>query len=235
MNSITLHIDWKMKTAILLRGGKGKDTELELDSSDNVELTDEIFKTKDMKSIDKYEYEVAEMLPSEEDQAVFYRMCGTALNIMISRTAGLIGIDKRLAKEIIMQGERRGIFYQANNNTWKLRDGEVRSRWVDKADELSGEEPMKGAPSFEEAQANVQRDREKHGLPQYEGEEGTIAKRVKRGAPSFKSVEEEKTHEIIPEVELSKIDTTEMKQDLKDLKYIRDQMRSRYSSRNSRM
>lgn len=180
MNSITLHKDPKTHIITLLRGGKGKDTILELDSSGNIELTDEILKAKDIDIIDQYEYEIAEVL-SEEQQTVLYRSWGSALSIMISRTANVVGIDKRLAKEIITQGERHGILYQGNNNTWKIKDSVTKTRWADK---------VKGI----EKESKPEKDMTTEGiLSRY------AAKAKELGLPGFKKYEEEEEGMIVEE------------------------------------
>lgn len=136
MNSVTGHIDIKLKVLTILRGDYGN-IELKIDNSWNVEITDDIFKVEGMSPINIYEREIAELLSSEEE-LILYNRWGTSLSIMIGTTASLVGISKSLAKDIIIRGDRYGILYQANNYVWKIKDPEiVKSRWLDKAKQLT--------------------------------------------------------------------------------------------------
>ena len=230
MNNITLHLDRKTQIITLLRGGHGKDTILELDDSDNAELTEEIFKAKDMTAIDQYEYEIAEVL-SEEQRTTLYRSWGKALSIMISRTANVVGISKGLAKEIIIQGERYGILYQGNNNTWKISDPTlIRSRWVDKAKdtqkELKPEKDMT-VKGILNRYAEKAKELNIKGFERKEGHDSGSGS--SSGSNSEDTILKEETVEVIPEIPLekvSKVDIQAMKQDLKDLEELKEQMKS---------
>jgi hypothetical protein len=96
-----------------------------------------IFNEKKIEHIDMYEEEISTRLNLEQ-QTILYRTWSKDLNIKIGTTASVLGIEKKDAKEIIILGYRYGIFYVTNNNTWKIQDPEIiRSRWIDKAKQIS--------------------------------------------------------------------------------------------------
>jgi hypothetical protein len=100
-------------------------------------IRNDMFGKANILPIDLFEHEVSNRL-SIEQQSILYNSWGMGLNIMISRTANVLGVEKSVAKEIITLGERHGLLYQANNNTWKIKDAKItKERWIDKAKQLA--------------------------------------------------------------------------------------------------
>ena len=156
MNPIELNVNWKTKTIVILRS-KGN-IPLDIDASGNAEITEEMFKAMNTKAIDRYESEIAELLESEDQIAILYSSWGSASSIIIGNTASVVDIDKRLAKQIIILGERYGILYQASSYVWKIKDDAIQSRWLNKAKGIT-EGPKKEEPTNEEL---IKRTQERH-------------------------------------------------------------------------
>lgn len=134
MKSITAQVDWKKKIVILIRGGDEENDVIPIDEAGNMELTEAIFQSKKPETaIVQFEHEIESML-SYEQQLALYANWGSALSIMTTNTANVLGIEKFQAKAIIQMAERYGLLYAGHNCTWKVKDGKiVRARWSDKA------------------------------------------------------------------------------------------------------
>lgn len=134
MKSITAQVDWKKKIVILIRGGDEENDIIPIDEAGNIELTEAIFQSKKPETaIVQFEHEIESML-SYEQQLALYANWGSALSIMTTNTANVLGIEKFQAKAIIQMAERYGLLYAGHNCTWKVKDGKiVRARWSDKA------------------------------------------------------------------------------------------------------
>ena len=103
----------------------------------------------EIEPIDIFEKEDVPTRLDNRQEALLYRCWGEGSSIMISRTADAIGIEKSIAKELIILAQRHGILCVSYNNTWKIKDSvTIKSRWIDKAIQLQkGSKPEKAMDS----------------------------------------------------------------------------------------
>jgi hypothetical protein len=135
--SIDVDLDYK-PDKVLVSHGENAELRVEIDivktrqGGRYINIRKDVFGVKNILLVEVFEKEVASLLSFEEEVAIWANW-GVALNIMISRSANAIGIDKRLMKDIITLGERHGLLIAAHNNTWKVTDKIIKSRWLDKS------------------------------------------------------------------------------------------------------
>ena len=128
--SIQINVDWKHKTVVLVQP---KNMQLKIDEEGNIIIDDEMLRVKE-KQIEQLFEEEIELVLTVEQEIKLYRSWGMALSVMIGRTADIVGIDKKLAKSIIILAQQHGFLYEGNNYTWKIIK-EIRSRWLSRAKE----------------------------------------------------------------------------------------------------
>lgn len=128
---IEINIDWKKKVIMIVQP---INLVLEVDEAGTCIINDEMLKIKPREAYDLFEDELIELLKPEQEIQL-YKCWGMALSIMLGRTADIVGIDKRLAKQIIMLAEQYGLLYQGNNYSWKIVNKDMKGRWLDKAKE----------------------------------------------------------------------------------------------------
>lgn len=195
MNRIELHIDWKTKTLVILHS-KGN-IQLEIDNSGNTEITEETLKVMDTKVIDVYEDIIAEILKYDEDRiTILYNSWGSDSSIIIGSTANVVGIDNKLAKQLIMQGVRHGILYQSSSYVWKIKDDTIQSRWLGKVKDVQKESKPEKDMTLKGSMDRYAEKAKELGLKGFEsyatGEGGMIANKG--------MIVNEKTVEVIPEI-----------------------------------
>lgn len=123
------NIDWKKKVLMIV---DPINLVLEVDEAGGFSINNEMLKIKEKETYDLFEDDLLSIL-SVEQEIKLYKCWGMALSVMISRTADSIGVDKRLAKQIIVLAEQYGLLYQGNNYSWKITNKDMKGRWLDKA------------------------------------------------------------------------------------------------------
>jgi len=128
--TIQIHVDWKKKTLTMI---EPQNIPLEIDEAGNCIIDEEMLKAKVRTAYESFEEDV-ELLLTVEQEIRLYRYLGTALSIMMGRTADVVKIDKKLAKTIILLAQEYGFLYEGNNYSWKINK-DTKSRWIERAKE----------------------------------------------------------------------------------------------------
>jgi hypothetical protein len=142
-NIIMINIDWKKKIVMLVQP---KEMQLEVDEAGSVVINKEMLKAPIRTPEKMFEEELVNLLTVEQEIKL-YKCWGMALSITIGHTSDRVGIDKRLAKQIIMLAEEYNLLYKGNNYSWKLTNKDIKGRWLDIAKDKEsyshlGERPM---------------------------------------------------------------------------------------------
>jgi hypothetical protein len=160
--------------------------------------------------IDVFEDEDVPTRLNSKQEELLYRCWGEGASIMISRTADAVGIEKRIAKELIVLAQRHGILCLSYNNTWKIKNpGIIRSRWIDKATRLQ-KGPKREEPTNEEL---IKKSEERHDARfKKKGEEGHDS-----DSDSEDEEQIEETVQVIPEEPLRNVAIEMLQHRIKEL------------------
>lgn len=252
LTKLTFGIDWKHKTFHIYHDDDSAE-QVVVDDNGNGELLLDIFKSLNMAPLKGFIEELDELLTKEQKQAIFL-LWGNSKQIMLSDMNRVV--DKILAKQILGLGMDRGVLTRGVNSTWKVIDKEIQKTMKEAAERMkrgpikgapsfeeSKERLQKQGFSIgeekevetvkESTQKSLSRYAEqakKLGLKGFENhakeEEGMVAN---RSMIEKHEMQHEETVEIVPELPLkkvSKIDLEVMKQDVKDIEELKEQMRS---------
>jgi hypothetical protein len=196
-----------------------------------IEIDLEIFKRKRQPlPVELFE---RELNVTEKQRIELYEDWGHTKAIMIKDVALRLAIERDEAIKIVNLACTYGLLTRGHNNTWKVVSDVIQARWIEEGKRLR-RGPEKEVETVEESiQKSLSRYAEqakKLGLKGFENhakeEEGMVAN---RSMIEKHEMQHEETVEIVPELPLkkvSKIGLEVMKQDVKDIEELKEQMRS---------
>lgn len=128
----------------------------------------DMFGVKNILPIDLFEQEVAARL-TEEQEILLFQVLGASVDITITNTANVVGVDKSMIRELLALGQRHGIIRTSHNSSWRVINSVTKARWLTAVEKRT--KGPKKERTHEDIKAEIQADKRRFRLEEKKVEE----------------------------------------------------------------